>query len=351
MLALVVAAWQGPSRRGLSDTFFSAVGHPWRVLRQLAIDAVPALPQVGEASRGQAPAWSVGLAACVSGALGVGAVMHRQRVHKRGRSCCPPGALGPAAAESAGTGRMELLPGGLEAYVVGSGGRAIVVASDIFGIHSGRLKQICDELAAEGYLVVMPDFFKGAFPDEGSSLPWWKLLLQAPGLVTPLNMPWASVEEALRRGVLPYLAQAGCSEGKAGILGFCWGAWVVVRACGAFPGAFACGASAHPSVSGMATRWGEDEALLLRAVRAPQLVLASRDEPQSWKPGGATEDTLRAATGSSSHVFKEFSTVSHGFVPRGNLNDPVVAVEVARAMEYIKGFLGKHLAWQGSVDS
>lgn len=239
---------------------------------------------------------------------------------------------------------MEELPGGWQAYVVGAGPRAVVVASDIFGIHSGRTKDICDEIAAEGYLVVMPDFFQGAFPDEGRSWSWWKALKEAPGLLAPINTPWAKAEEALRTGVLPYLEQRGCTPGRAGIVGFCWGAWVVMRACAEFAGAFACGASAHPSVSGMTTRWGEDEPALLRAVRAPQLVLASKDEPASWKPGGTAEQTLRAAGGGPATVFREFGSMSHGFVPRGNIDDPAVAVEVSRAMEYIKGFLGKHLA-------
>ena len=242
---------------------------------------------------------------------------------------------------------METLPGGLEAYVVGNGSRAVVVASDIFGIHLGRHKEICDELAAEGYLVVMPDFFAGAYPDEGPSLDVWKQLKQAPGLLTPLNTPWPKVEKALREGALPYLRQRGCAEG-AGLLGFCWGAWVVIRGCAAFPAEFVCGASAHPSVDKMASRWGEDEGEILAGVRAPQLVLATKDEPASWKPDGSAERALRAA-GSAGHVFKEFRAMSHGFVPRGDLGNPSVAAEVSRALEYVRGFFGRHLAQRANA--
>jgi len=91
----------------------------------------------------------------------------------------------------------------------------------------------------------------------------------------------------------------------------------------------------------MTQRWGEDEQELLRKVRAPQLVLASQDEPVTWKPGGSAETTLKASTGDT--VFREFGSMSHGFVPRGNMADAAIAGEVRRALEYIKGFFGKHL--------
>lgn len=239
---------------------------------------------------------------------------------------------------------MMTLPGGMQAYVTGSAssGRAVVVASDIFGIHSGRTKAICDELAAEGFLVVLPDFFKGVFPDEGTSPPWWKLLLQAPGLTTPLSTPWSAVSDNFQQSILPFLASQGLAAGRAALLGFCWGAWVVIRGCGDFPDQFACGMSAHPSVHNIVGVRGEKEVELVEKVKAPQLVLASKDEPAGWKPGGAVEEQLRAK-GIGGSVFKEFGNMKHGWVPRGDLQDPTTAAEVARALEYMKGFLGKHL--------
>merc|ERR1712008_638920 len=154
----------------------------------------------------------------------------------------------------------------------------------------------------------------------------------------PIGTTWPSVKDVLQVDVLPYLEVRGCATGRAAILGFCWGAWVVVHACGTLPDAFACGISAHPSVSAMASRWGEDEEQLLRAVSAPQLVLASKDEPAAWKPGGSVETLLGAAACGS--VFREFGSMNHGFVPRGDMSDPTVAADVHRALEYTKGFLG-----------
>lgn len=261
-----------------------------------------------------------------------------QRRRPRKPCCCPRGALG-AAAPAPGKRRGELvtLPGGLEAYVVGRGNkRAVVVACDIFGIHMGRNKEICDSLADEGFLVVLPDFFKGAYEDVGSDPGLWEVLRQAPSVLTPLNTPWADIEQDLEASVLPFLEEQGCVD-NAGVLGFCWGAWVVAHGCARF--GFRCGAMAHPSIHNLTLRWGEDEEALLSGINVPQLVLASKDEPESWKPGGRAERVLK----SESSIFKEFPSMSHGFVPRGDLKDSQVASDVARAMEYIKGFLCKHL--------
>lgn len=39
--------------------------------------------------------------------------------------------------------------------------KGVLVQPDIFGIDSGRTKAIADQLSADGYLVVLPDVFKG----------------------------------------------------------------------------------------------------------------------------------------------------------------------------------------------
>ena len=92
--------------------------------------------------------------------------------------CCPPTAW-PALAQPAdyspkgtvvdlGTdGDGEPADAALKLYTVGSFGadstgtrRTIVVLPEVFG-WSGRLKGICDTLAENGYLVVMPDCHRG----------------------------------------------------------------------------------------------------------------------------------------------------------------------------------------------
>jgi dienelactone hydrolase len=51
----------------------------------------------------------------------------------------------------------------LDIYVVGSGDKCVVWNYDIFGFNSGRTKELADLLAESGFLVVMPDYFRGTF--------------------------------------------------------------------------------------------------------------------------------------------------------------------------------------------
>lgn len=54
-------------------------------------------------------------------------------------------------------------------------------------------------------------------------------------------------------------------------------------------------------------------------------------------------DSRRVAT-----TWEEFPSMSHGFVPRGNLDHPTTKMEVARAMEML-GWLGWVGGWVGLV--
>jgi len=57
--------------------------------------------------------------------------------------------------------------GELDAYQTGDVGskRVLIAAYDIFGFHPNT-KQFCDQLAKAGFLIVMPDFFRGSPWDE-----------------------------------------------------------------------------------------------------------------------------------------------------------------------------------------
>eukprot|EP01043_Picozoa_sp_COSAG02_P113989 COSAG02_NODE_50266_length_321_cov_1.391892_1_plen_97_part_10 len=49
----------------------------------------------------------------------------------------------------------------MDVYVVGTGERAIVLIYDIFGFAPANTRHNCDLLARAGFLVVMPDLFRG----------------------------------------------------------------------------------------------------------------------------------------------------------------------------------------------
>ena len=91
-----------------------------------------------------------------------------------GGACCPVDSLPRAWRGSKGAGE-EFSIGDLPTYVVGENsmqdGKAVICIYDIYGFRGGRIREICDELAEEGYLVILPDFFRGEawLDDQGTS--------------------------------------------------------------------------------------------------------------------------------------------------------------------------------------
>ena len=82
----------------------------------------------------------------------------------------------------------------MDLYHVGSGPKCIIWNYDIFGFDSGRTRQTADLFAEAGYLVVIPDFFRGTWrsptaPDVATwakeQTDWTKLKLDLEKIVLP----------------------------------------------------------------------------------------------------------------------------------------------------------------------
>ena len=70
-------------------------------------------------------------------------------------------------------GKVETVAN-LDIYTVGTGGKCIIWNYDIFGFATGgRTKQLADLLAEEGFLVIMPDFYRW---EEDLSFSWYYYL-------------------------------------------------------------------------------------------------------------------------------------------------------------------------------
>merc|ERR1711920_901026 len=81
----------------------------------------------------------------------------------------------------------------------------------------------------------------------------------------------------------PWMTEKGAT--KLASVGFCWGTYGAMN-CGKYPGHFSCNASFHPSTEGFCKNTKEDDLELCRAVKVPQLVVATGMESAKWKPDG-----------------------------------------------------------------
>ena len=86
--------------------------------------------------------------------------------------CCPEGSLPAKPATSDMKSKIsEFFIDDLPVYLTGlesmRDGRAIICIYDIYGFKGGRIREICDEIADDGYLVILPDVFRGeAYSDD-----------------------------------------------------------------------------------------------------------------------------------------------------------------------------------------
>eukprot|EP01043_Picozoa_sp_COSAG02_P064512 COSAG02_NODE_9454_length_2211_cov_1.458807_3_plen_301_part_00 len=118
------------------------------------------------------------------------------------------------ASEHVGDGKNERL-GDMDVYVVGkpTGGKAIILIYDIHGV-SVQCRHNCDMLAQAGFLVVMPDLFRGS----GRSDP-------------NFQRPEAeAVDREILNTVVPFVRSKGGKQ--LGIVGFCFGGAAAMRLAG-----------------------------------------------------------------------------------------------------------------------
>ncbi|KAK6780473.1 hypothetical protein RDI58_022657 [Solanum bulbocastanum] len=133
-----------------------------------------------------------------------------------GTQCCENP---PALSSSSGHGSVFELRG-LKTYVSGSSDsqKAILLISDIFGYEAPNLRKLADKVAAEGYYVVVPDFFYGDPYNPENMERTMEVWLQSHGTDK-------GFEDA--KQVITILKDKGISA--IGAAGFCWGGKVVVQ--------------------------------------------------------------------------------------------------------------------------
>jgi dienelactone hydrolase len=136
---------------------------------------------------------------------------------------------------------------------------------------------------------------------------------------------------------------------KYSLLSFCWGASVSFNACNYAVDVdkISCSVNCHPSLHSCCP---DNHLELVGGVRCPQLIAASKMEPDAYKPGGEVESLLSAnnmAAGSEHYLYDQ----SHGFVGRGDLGNEATAAAVADVFDKAITFLEKNSARHHQVEN
>lgn len=239
----------------------------------------------------------------------------------------PKGALPALRTDYTALGKVMNISD-LPVYVIGSNktenpaAEAIIMVYDIFGFDGGRIREMCDDLAAKGYFVILPDFYRGE--KSGEDFTTFLPFIDA--------LSWNQVNADLTNHVYPYLEQQGFT--KWAMIGACWGGWVVFEA-SANTDKVVGGISYHPSLTRVQVTMTIEE--YGDSVKSPQLVVATKQEPDEVKNGGILEQKIKNRF--SKTVFKTFDEMDHGFVPRGDLNNTDIKAAVEESLNMTYSFL------------
>jgi dienelactone hydrolase len=138
--------------------------------------------------------------------------------------------------------------------------------------------------------------------------------------------------------VIPFLRNQGVA--KIAYVGFCFGGYVTLLGCQEAD--VACGVGIHSSAK-IFNMHGSDERAAATKVTCPQMIIQGHNDPENTKPNGAMHEELLKHSFGSVCSLHEFPDVAHGWVPRGDLSDEVVARNVKDAMDLCTSFLNIHL--------
>eukprot|EP01126_Amoeba_proteus_P040825 TRINITY_DN4378_c0_g1_i4.p1 TRINITY_DN4378_c0_g1~~TRINITY_DN4378_c0_g1_i4.p1 ORF type:complete len:256 (-),score=56.76 TRINITY_DN4378_c0_g1_i4:184-894(-) len=229
----------------------------------------------------------------------------------------------------------------LEFYVSGTPSTScVIVLPEVWGIASGRLKSVTDQIAKRGYYCILPKIQPGSpyggWEGDGYGHDFEPALFQW----VIAELPWNKTKLRLEK-VIKYAKSTGAI--RIGTIGFCWGAWALFKANVEFGADITCGVSCHPSVRLEELAFGLSQNELAQKITCPMAVFAAGNDPDNVKPGGDFQKIFNEKEFGKDCVFQEFPAMQHGWVIRGDISDPTIKNDVETALSLSFHFLDKHL--------
>lgn len=245
-------------------------------------------------------------------------------------SCCPANSE-PAVPGQGGTKGLTTF-NSTTLYVAGpaTAKAGLIAIPDIYGLDSGRTKEDAESLGKLGYAVVVVDVANGNYvtPETAANMGQW------------IKDHTFEKVAAHLQDAIQYLQQEANVETIASY-GYCYGGWIGAGQSTLDTPAIKGNVSFHPSwrVENMVKGDGVVEKLVEK-IKVPQLLLSAGNDPDFVREDGSVEKILKvkADIGMLSDVV-DFPDALHGWVNRGDLEDPVTTAAVMRAWHAATKFL------------
>lgn len=225
----------------------------------------------------------------------------------------------------------------IEAYVVYPERKdkapVVLVVQEIFGL-SDWVRSVADQLAAEGFIAIAPDFLSGKGPDGKGSRSM--TVEQARAINSALKMP-----EVVARlnAAAKYGASLPAATREFGVVGYCWGGGV----------SFAY-ATEQPSLGAAVVYYGVSPATeALSRIKAPVLGLYGGDDARVNATIPAAEAEMKRL--GQRYEVEIYAGAGHGFLRQQDGRDGANLKATQQAWPRTVQFLKQHLAPKVSVEA
>jgi dienelactone hydrolase len=227
----------------------------------------------------------------------------------------------------------------------------IMVIPDIYSVRAltphvrsgDRIGAICDGLADAGYTVVLPSIFRDkpfdlaiAGPEDGD-FEKFSAFSQGGGVDWFKSNNYAKVGPDVQAAA-KYLREK-TNGGSIGVLGFCYGAWLLSKASSTGDVEFQCAVGCHPATVLEEAVFGNDQLAMLQSLCQPTMFLCAGNDSPIFVNDGAGKAALESTGGG----VVEYGDMLHGWVSRGDVSDPKVKIGVEKAINDIIGFFANNM--------
>jgi len=250
--------------------------------------------------------------------------------------CCPAGSWSDLAEVAEG---KDYVPkgqivevDGLKVYKVGESERCLIWNYDRYGLDNERSKMWCDNLAAKGYMVLMPDYLRGHIWDKIDQTRYVSF-----ADYMRKNTNWDLFKKDFQERILPLAQKSGAK--CIGSISTCWGSYVGLRIA-TFP-EVSVTVSMHPSHPILMSICNDDEPIILgRLTDKSHLMMPASNDHAHVKAGGLAAKVLGKRL-----TITEFPNMVHGWTVRGDeVVDPEVVAATAAAFDNAVTFLDTNLS-------
>lgn len=228
---------------------------------------------------------------------------------------------------------------------------SILVLPDIYSVRvllpnvrSGdRIGSICDALADEGYNVALAGVFRDQPYDEAIKAPEDGDFLKFDSFAQDGGVAWFQKQTYDVMGPSVKAAAAFLKEKNPeeplGVIGFCYGQWLLSKASSTGDVDFACAIGCHPTSQLEKYVFGGDEDAMMASLKQPTAILWAGNDQESYIGEGSNKASVEKTGGK---VY-EFADMLHGWVSRGDVADESVKAGVEKSIDIIKTFFAEHM--------